>query len=256
MKYPDNTLNAVALHFSKGTDLREIERRLFVPIANLSRWKKEGFPSYFQPENSGSETLEQPNGTSGTIVETPEQDAGTAYDKQAENRILTPENAVSPVPIASEQPTQKPLVRGWDWLLIGVYFFTIGTGCLAMWNILGAWSVCLIAPYVLISLHSISMAIDPAITKTAERARGTVVALEFIASCLDVSLFNDLLWSNYKKLPVRIYEQAVNGEWGWANGWVPLAAACFIAACMFAAAFYAVDTMLEITKERSKNNQL
>lgn len=253
--YDQSTMTAAALHLEIGTPLREIERRLYVPVGTLSRWKNEGLPDYFQPTGTPEQEAEQPSGTSGTAIGTPEQATGTVAQEIAKNAVPAPENAVPSVPLAPEQPAKTPLVRGWDWLLIGVYFFTIGTGCIGICSIFGVWAVLPIGCYIGISLHSITMAIDPTITKTAERARGTVVVLELVASVFDASLFNNLLWKNTSALPFEIKEKYFSdtGEWGLQNGWIPSLVAIFLSACMFAAAFYAVDTLLEITKERVKN---
>lgn len=255
--YDQSTMTAAAMHLERGTPLREIERSLNVAVATLSRWKKEGMPDYFHPIGTPEHEPEQPTGTSGTHIGTPEHMAGTAREEKKENAIPARENAVPVVPIAPEQAAKMPLVRGWDWLLIGVYFFTIGTGCIGIWNIFGVWAILPIGCYIGISLHSITMAIDPAITKTAERARGTVVVLELVASVFDTALFNNLLWKNTAALPFEIKEKyfADVEAWGLDNGWVPSAIAVFLSVCMFAAAFYAVDTLLEITKERAKKQQ-
>ena len=256
--YDQRTLAAAYMHLQKQTPLREIQRRLFIPVATASRWKNEGMPDYFQPTGTPEQEVEQPSGTDGTAIRTPEQATGTGAQEIAKNAVLAPENIVPSVPLAPEQAAKTPLVRGLDWLLIGVYFFTIGTGCIGIWNIFGVWAVLPIGCYIGISLHSITMAIDPSITKTAERARGTVVVLELVASVFDASLFNNLLWKNTKALPFEIKEKYFSdaGEWGLQNGWIPSLVAIFLSACMFAAAFYAVDTLLEITKERVKNKAL
>lgn len=242
-------MTAAALMFQSGAKARAVSAKLNIPVATAARWEKKGVPLQVEQVEHLNGTLEQMSGTGWNALE----------QEQPENvkiAILTPEISVPPVPQTTEQATKTQSGTAWNWLLDGVYFFTIGTGCLAMWNIFGVWAVSLIAPYALISFHALSMAKDPEITQTAERARGAVVVLEFIASVFDIALFHDLLWrdGNYKKLPFQIreaYIPEIEG-WGWHNGWIPIATACFVSVCLFAAAFYAVDTRLAITRERAK----
>ena len=96
--------------------------------------------------------------------------------------------------------------------------------------------------YTLVSFHALRMAKNRYSQVTAERGISAVWALELIAFCIHLAMFNIRAWQAGKagKLPFSVWENATYAFW----------VAVVLALLFSGAAIYSVSTTLALTKER------